>query len=76
MSYLLHSKRREAFCNGCACFSCFVDVTAFAGIAPGGDVPPGKLVYLLYSSTISCSFTGRLTSSRFGNASTLPERFL
>jgi hypothetical protein len=48
MSYLLHSKRREAFCNGCACFSCFVDVTACAGNAPGGDVPPSKLdIYLL-----------------------------
>jgi len=26
--------------------------------------------YLLYSSTISCSFTGRLMSSRFGSAVT------
>jgi hypothetical protein len=47
MSYLLHSKRREAFCNGCACVSWFVDVTACAGLTPGSDVPPGKLVYLL-----------------------------
>jgi hypothetical protein len=48
MSYLLHSERREAFCSGRACVSCFVDVTACAGTAPGGDVPPGKLdIYYL-----------------------------
>jgi hypothetical protein len=28
--------------------------------------------YFEYNSTISCSFTGRLMSSRFGNDSTLP----
>src|ERR1700761_5267118 len=37
MSYLLHSERREAFCSGRACVSCFVDVTACAGRAPGGE---------------------------------------
>jgi hypothetical protein len=31
-----------------------------------------SLPYFEYSSTISCSFTGRLMSSRFGNDSTLP----
>lgn len=33
-----------------------------------------SLPYLLYNSTISCSFTGRLMSSLFGNDSTLPLR--
>src|SRR5581483_5902793 len=30
--------------------------------------------YLLYSSTINCSFTGRLMSSRLGSESTRPLR--
>src|SRR5689334_14439050 len=34
-----------------------------------------RMSYFEYSSTISCSLTGRLISSRFGNESTLPLSF-
>jgi hypothetical protein len=36
------------------------------------DQGPTTKTYLLYNSTINCSFTGRLMSSRLGKARTLP----